>query len=228
MIGLCTLTLSSALAYGSVSLVDRGTSSTSRKPSAIYEDAPSEINHRYSANSTRYYEIPTTITPLYGITAVDYLKPQQSRTIEAESLSLASRAIATQLVSVLVAEPVEAGYDHPAEDVIQNLNATSTLDLKIALDHLINANDTSDALKSSLLIMIGRASPISDEWRAQIISKALASTSVCIRDAALQAAEELMDSSLLSVLTAHEEPIKWLNSYQKTIISSLQTRNSHA
>ena len=223
-------TLAISIALSGVSLADRHTSNTTKKTASFDISKPitPEMSlGRFSSTRTHFDKIGS-LSQQQSPTSINYLQPQQPRVIEAASISPVSRAIATQLVSILVVEPVEAGYDHPAEDVIKKLNATSPLDLEIALDHLISGDGTSHAIKFDLLIMIGRTSPISDEWRAGIISKALASENIDIRDAALQAAEQLMDSSLIPILTAHEEPINWLNRYQKTVISSLHTRNDHA
>lgn len=221
MIEPCTLTLIGALACGSGSLVDRVTSSTAKKPSAIYETVPAEISHKYSVNRTHYDEIPA-IQRLYGITSINYLQPQQTYAFELESSPELVKNITLQLASALEAEPVESGYEHPLESLLNQLAKKHPRELANAITNKLTDVQTRSDFKADLLLLVARTRLFDENWRSGIITAALNSKSITERDAALRCAGLLMDHSLLPIIKEHSESVAWLESYRQRIASQLQ------
>jgi hypothetical protein len=123
------------------------------------------------------------------------------------------------LFAAIDEEPVEDGVVHRAEATIaahvEEFGAAALVE---------HACGSSTATRSaSLLRLLSRVSRLDAEQRRGIIRRGLASTSVEIRDAAVQAAETWEDAALAELLRHHREPVSWLSEYAKRVVSDLES-----
>lgn len=120
-------------------------------------------------------------------------------------------------------DPLESGFDHPAESIIAE--ALQTPEREQALEWIrAIALDASDPSFAALVLRcLGRIErPGTSRWRAGLIADALRLDEVQIRDAAAQAAESWADGNLTGVLATHEEPVPWLRQYVSEVVSDLR------
>jgi hypothetical protein len=130
---------------------------------------------------------------------------------ETEGRSLAA------LFTAIDEEPVEDGVVHHAEAAlaahIAEFGATALVE---------RACGTSKAMRrASLLRLLSRVSRLDAEQRRSVVRRALASNSVEIRDAAVQAAETWEDAALAELLRQHRDPVSWLSEYARRVASDL-------
>lgn len=129
-----------------------------------------------------------------------------------------ARSIAA-LFAAIDEEPVEDGLVHRAEAAvaahIQEFGASGLV------QHMCGASKASRS--ASLLRLLSRVSRLDAEQRRAIVRSGLSSTSVEIRDAAVQAAETWEDVALAELLRHHHEPISWLSEYAKRVAFDLES-----
>lgn len=123
-------------------------------------------------------------------------------------------------------EVVEDGMYHPAEDII--LGALENHDEAKVLGwirELVMDTSRPDFVYSILLCLTHQQPPGTSSWRVDLISGALDSQDIVVRDAAVQVAESWADLALLPVLHAHKdnEPVNWLKDYLQHVIECIQT-----
>lgn len=121
------------------------------------------------------------------------------------------RRLLEQVRMALDAEPLEAGMDHRAEEILADALEGS---VPSAILDAIRACCVSDEERfgvADLLRCLARlASPGTEEWRTDLIRDALTSDNLEVRDAALEAADVWRDRGLLRVLQSHREPTAFL------------------
>lgn len=114
------------------------------------------------------------------------------------------------LLRVLASEPVEDGRNHPAEVLLRGYWEEHP-------DHLSWSEALEGAERPGLfadfLRLAGRVRPSGKNLRDRILEDGLASASVEVRDAAVQAAELWADSSAAAALARHHEDVPWLADY---------------
>ena len=120
------------------------------------------------------------------------------------------------------AEPLEDGMNHPAEQVIaealdsQNTSAVLRWIQSFCLD------SSNPAFAAAVFLCVARQPEVgSAEWRTALVRRGLGVDDVEVRDAAIQAAEHWGDSGLRSILSAHTEPIGWLDEYRRGVMDDL-------
>ncbi len=149
----------------------------------------------------------------------------------------------TRLSLEYAAQPVDDGYIHPADAIVEeNLR----LFLQTTPGDLLETLAGPDPqLQSSVVKSLARcAKPwtsgpdvpqgavnedsFTDTWHASnwrygLIDIALRTGNILLRDAAVQAVEEWEDSSLAPLLRSHQEreAVPWLRSYVSDVISDL-------
>lgn len=131
--------------------------------------------------------------------------------------------LAIMLHAAFDTDPLESGFDHPAESIMAE--ALQTTERQQALEWIraiaLDASDPSFA--ASVLRCIGRIErPGTSRWRAGLIADALRLDEVQIRDAAAQAAESWADGNLTGVFATHEEPEPWLRQYISEVVRDLR------
>lgn len=117
---------------------------------------------------------------------------------------------------LVLQQPVEDGFDHPGESLLQevvtnagHVNAIT----EIVLGH------SNKHFSSSVLHLLARLDrPATPGWRKRLVSSALASTSTELREAAVQAAEHWGDEPLVLALVRHVEPVPWLRQYIEDVL----------
>ena len=153
--------------------------------------------------------------------------------------------VLADLVVALDEEPLEDGITHRAEQTIGgHLHLVVQIDPKQLIGRLFQENPE---LCASIVRCLGRcpiaawpeprlsSSPIegwpvgadssperrSTDWRQELLRQSLASSDVLLRDAAIQAAEEWEDPSLLPVLREHDESQLWLREYLDAVVADI-------
>lgn len=132
--------------------------------------------------------------------------------------------LASQLLASFELDSVVDGMEHQAEGIIAEA-------LRSAKDHRVLGwfkafcTDASQpSFASSILRCLGRqcqGGTGSAAWRVGLVRDGLATNSVEIRDAAIQAAESWGDPELLDVLRTHSEREPWLQQYILDVIDDL-------
>ena len=130
--------------------------------------------------------------------------------------------LATELRASFEDSPVEDGIGHAAELIIANalVQAGDKWALRWFKNFCTDASQPSFA--ASVLRCLARNDSIgTTSWRGDIVRDSLASDSVEMRDAAIQAVETWGDPSLLEPLKAHSDPDSWLQQYVLDVIDDL-------
>lgn len=113
---------------------------------------------------------------------------------------------------------IEDGVTHRAEQrVTMHVAAFGDEGLLDAVRH-----NESPARAAAFLRLLGRSSRVSRHLHGELVSWALASASVEVRDAAVQAVENWADRTLASQLRAHGEPVAWLRDYAANVVRDLE------
>ena len=134
--------------------------------------------------------------------------------------------IADKLHAVFKADPLENGFDHPAETIIQAALEATRNQHVLGWLRAFSLDIADPGFASSVLRCLGRLDlPGTSSWRISLVRDALVLDDVEIRDAAAQAADSWADRNLIDVLAAHEEPEGWLRDYIRDIMSDLQENN---
>ena len=118
---------------------------------------------------------------------------------------------------VLTSEPVLDGFTHVALRILTCYIAdrpalTKNMLAKILSDD-VRISEAADTLR-----LLSRLRPYDPQWREGIIRKALQSSSLIVRDAAMQAIEGWAEPGLLEILRQHKEPDALLARYAAQII----------
>ena len=120
------------------------------------------------------------------------------------------------------AEPLEDGMDHPAEQVITAALAAEKSDVVLRRIRSICLDSTRPAFAAGVLLCVARLPGVGNAgWRARLVRGGLASDDVEVRDAAMQAAEHWGDPGLRRTLSAHSEPVGWLDEYRRGMMEDL-------
>ena len=131
--------------------------------------------------------------------------------------SAARRSIAS-FDQILDTAAVESGYDHPSEAYLAN-----HLDVfgEEGLWDAVRRHD-EPARAATWLRILGRSDRLSHRLRAELLVWGLRSSSVDVRDAAVQAAENWSDRRLVGVLRGHVEPVDWLQEYASGVVRGME------
>jgi hypothetical protein len=113
---------------------------------------------------------------------------------------------------------IEDGVSHRAEQLISTHVAALG---EAGLLYAVRSNE-SPARAAAFLRLLGRSSSLSSRLRGELVSWAIASASVEVRDAAVQAVENWADRTLAKQLRAHAEPIGWLHHYAANVVRDLE------
>lgn len=129
--------------------------------------------------------------------------------------------IESQVRAALEADPVEDGYSHPAEVLLEKFIRDSGDRASEWLIGLLSSEHWSAGLRAGLLRLLSRQKPLTEKWRLRIIKLCLSSPNIELRDAAVQAAESWEDAGVIHLLQAHWEPCLWLADYAARVIRDL-------
>ena len=127
-----------------------------------------------------------------------------------------------RLHASLEAEPLEDGMDHPAESAIAAALDSEDSDTVLRWIRSTCLDTSSPAFAAAVFVCVARQPEVGTaRWREELVRCGLAVDDVEVRDAAMQAAEYWADPGLLHVLSAHSEPIGWLDEYRRGLIDDL-------
>ena len=120
------------------------------------------------------------------------------------------------------AEPLEDGMDHPAEQVITAVLDSEDPEVVLRWIRSICLDSTRPAFAAGVLLCVARLPGVGNAgWRERLVRGGLATDDVEVRDAAMQAAEHWGDPGLRRTLSAHSEPIGWLDEYRRGVMEDL-------
>jgi hypothetical protein len=120
------------------------------------------------------------------------------------------RRLLRRAMAAIEQEPVEDGISHPAERWLAEALDKGGAG---ALCAQMLEGPLGTSLIASLVRLLGRLSFEEPIVKEQILWQALASPSIELRDAAVQAAELWADRTAIEVLRGHAEPVPWLAEY---------------
>ena len=120
--------------------------------------------------------------------------------------------------------PLESFVEHPADEILTkalqaavNSPAIFQFIQEFCLDF-----SRPDFAASTLRCLSRQPAPKDSEWRTQLVRASLASESLNVRDAAIQAADAWRDADMATILQSHQESEPWLREYISEIIADLE------
>lgn len=147
--------------------------------------------------------------------------PIKSTPDPAAGLKLDFLQVENQIKAALESAPLEDGYSHFAEILLEKAirgNGDRAGDWLVGV---LSSQSRNDVFKAELLRLLSRLKPFTSTWRVDVIRLGLSSSSVEIRDAAVQAAESWEEAEAIQLLQAHQEPCDWLADYISRVIRDL-------
>jgi hypothetical protein len=124
------------------------------------------------------------------------------------------------LYLTLQQEPVLDGFNHPGQPIlIKIFESYPGAASEWMLDHITKLSYPSRT--ADIIRLLCRFRPRTSAWRSQIVAAALRSSSVEVRDAAIQAVESWAEPELVSLLRKHSDTAQWLAEYAAQIIRDI-------
>lgn len=118
--------------------------------------------------------------------------------------------------------PVEDGYCHPLEQLLQKAFDKNASEASRWIRRLVFHPGRAPVVAASVLRCLGRCpQPADASWRSQLVREALGDRDAEVRDAAIQAAESWGGRQLVEVLRSHQEEEPWLRDYLRRVIRDL-------
>ena len=144
---------------------------------------------------------------------------QKTSSEEQQTIDEGREHLFNELFAAFDVEPFENGIAHPTEQIIgralQNEKALAWFG-----DFCTDVRHPDFA--ASVLRCLGRqADPGTDNWRSDLIRRALETDDVEIRDAAVQVVESWGGKDLVDILKLHNEPEHWIRDYILEVIEDL-------
>lgn len=131
-------------------------------------------------------------------------------------------ALLNELMADLVNAPLEAGMDHEAERTLERaLSSDPDGEVLEWIAGFCCCAERPSVAAAILVCLANVARPGTDEWRANLVRRALSLDSVEIRDAAVQAAEIWAGQEMVEVLSQHRESVPWLRDYVEGVVGDL-------
>ncbi|MCY4325461.1 MAG: hypothetical protein OXC81_05510 [Betaproteobacteria bacterium] len=119
-------------------------------------------------------------------------------------------------------EPLEDCISHAAEKTISESLQKEREAQVLEFLRSISLDANRPGFAASVFRCLARQERAGNaNWRIEIVRSGLASSSLPIRDAAAQAAEEWGDPAMRGILEKHSEPVYWLDEYIKKVIATL-------
>ncbi len=118
-------------------------------------------------------------------------------------------------------ESVLDGFDHAGEGILQDYIDQSGLRAKDIFLNLMGRT-SFESSSADMLRLLSRLEPFDSEWRASLVQTALSSSSLEIRDAAIQAVENWEESELVVLLKQHKEKDDFLRDYAEQVVEDLE------
>jgi len=133
--------------------------------------------------------------------------------------------LAARLLSELEQEPVEAGFDHPADELIRwGMARAPTIAAQALFDLYGSLALTRPSLAADLvtrLVVLGTSQHAPSLWR--LLDEAIENPDVRMRDAAARVLEQWGGLAAVGLLQqrADREPIRWLADFMRGVVDDL-------
>ena len=124
------------------------------------------------------------------------------------------RLLTERLSEAFQLQPVVDGEEHPADVIIAAFLASdSGKPHPCALETIILGSEDTDLVAATLQCTARFEPPWSDERKANLVRNALRDTDICVRDAAVRAAESWLCPDVVTELEAHRDSESWLQEH---------------
>ena len=129
-------------------------------------------------------------------------------------------SLAVRLSDAFGARPLADGEEHPADDIIASfLGSAVSKTYPSELESIILQSEDADLVAATLQCTARFEPPWSDERKTDLVRSALQSDDVCIRDAAVRAAESWLCPEIVTELERHQDSEPWLQEYISEVIA---------
>lgn len=120
--------------------------------------------------------------------------------------------------------PLESCVAHPADEILARAlqKAASNPAIFQFIREFCLDFSRPDLAASVLRCLSRQPAPQNPAWRMGLVRDSLASKSLDVRDAAVQAADSWQDDGMVSILQSHQEPEPWLQEYIDEIVADLK------
>ena len=183
--------------------------SSQRSPSGSVRITPSDHNTVAPSVDNTHAE-PTGSSRLEGRVALIH-NPH----IHTEDLSL------TELISqAFKSQRLADGEKHPADDIIAAfLDSDASAHYPCELESIVLNSRDAD-LVAATLQCVARFEPPWADWRkTDLVRNALRNEDICVRDAAVRAAESWLCPDIVTELERHQDNASWLQEYINEVIA---------
>lgn len=127
-----------------------------------------------------------------------------------------------KLLNALFEEPIEDGYSHIGEEIIERAININSKDAPIWIQSLFCENINNSYLAIGLLRCVGRLEHKKVyPWGDMMVIGGLNNSNDEVREAAIRAIENWEDKNLVKLLAEHEEKVSWLAEYIGQVIYDL-------
>lgn len=130
-------------------------------------------------------------------------------------------------MDLLCSEPVEDGYSHPAEQLIEEAQISNSKEVAGWLYSVYREQDEKNpSLAADLLRCISQLPDLSDTtWAVHMAADALSSPEVQLREAAIRIIETWGGQNSVHYLKQYlpNEQVTWLADYARDVASDLST-----
>ena len=171
------------------------------------------------SHSRREEIFPNTCTSI----SICHLDTFPSKPQEASTVNDVESPWISGIFSLLAAEPVEDGFTHPAEGLLEQTLRTDADAAVRWIESLLS--DPQNAPVAEVLKCFGRIdTALLDDKILRVFRKALAHNDIEIRDAAVQALELWGSSNAISLLKEQldYEQTPWLREYIERVVRDLE------
>ena len=162
---------------------------------------------------------------LLSMNADPGVQPASESTAGGPISTTGEEEFARRLIACLEESPVEDGYAHAAEALIQTALEIDPPAAARSIEGAYRRTATTrPALAADLIRCIGGLAPsLTEPWRWILASRALAHPGVAVRDAAAGALEHWGGEEALRLLREHVggEQVPWLAAYMQRVIADL-------
>ena len=120
--------------------------------------------------------------------------------------------------------PLESCVAHPADEILAKAlqkAANNPAIFQFIREFCLDAS-RPDLAASVLRCLSRQPAPQAPAWRTRLVRDSLASKSLDVRDAAVQAADSWQDDGMAAILQSHQEPEPWLQEYIDEIVAGMK------
>jgi len=142
----------------------------------------------------------------------------------AVSLRHVMPSFVSRILSAIDQEPVEDGFEHPAEEIIGWALSQQPQDVILWLQSLVSEEKDS-CIVASVIACVARLNEHEClDWGYRLVAQALQRQDIEVRDSAAQALELWGTPAAVNLLKKHTESVPWLRDYIERVIQQLERR----